>query len=106
MALYGYFASLATEVCDRDVGITICCPGPVGSGSDVPVERSVYGPEGMITRTEEPRAKGKVHPKRYAQLVANAAAHGVDECWIAKHPVLLVGESCFPSGLCFVSSNT
>jgi hypothetical protein len=30
--------------------------------------------------------------RRYAQLVANAAAHQVDECWIAKHPVLLVGE--------------
>ncbi len=92
MALYGYFASMATEVCDRNVGITICCPGPVSSGSEVATERSVYGPDGMITRTEEPNPKGKVHPRRYAQLVANAAAHGVDECWIAKHPVLLVGE--------------
>ncbi len=74
------------------MGVTICCPGPVSSGADVPVQRSVFGPEGMISRTEEPHAKGKVAPARYAQLVANAAAHGVDECWIAKHPVLLVGE--------------
>ena len=95
MALYGYFSTLATEVCDRGVGVTLCCPGPVGSGADTPVERSVYGPRGWITRTEEPNARGKVHPKRYAQLVANAAAHGVDECCIPKDPVLLFGE-CMP----------
>ena len=91
-AVLGYFASLATEICDRGVGVTVCCPGPVSSGSDVPVTRSVFGPSGMITRTEEPKAKGKTNPKRYAQLVANAAAHGVDECWIAKHPVLAVAH--------------
>ncbi|KAG1664699.1 hypothetical protein FOA52_006674 [Chlamydomonas sp. UWO 241] len=92
MALYGYFSSLATEVVDRGVSVTICCPGPVSSGSDVPVERRVYGPTGMVSRTEEPNPKGKVAPQRYAQLVANAAAAGLDECWIAKHPVLLVGH--------------
>lgn len=91
-ALLGYFASLATEICDRGVGVTVCCPGPVSSGSEVPVTRSVFGPSGMITRNEEPKAKGKIHPKRYAQLVANAAAHGVDECWIAKHPVLAMAH--------------
>ena len=91
-AVLGYFASLATEVCDRGVGVTVCCPGPVSSGSEVPVTRSVFGPSGMITRNEEPKPKGKINPKRYAQLVANAAAHEVDECWIAKHPVLAVGH--------------
>lgn len=58
----------------------------------MPTERSVFGPEGMIKRVEEPKPKGKVSPARYAQLVANAAVFGMDECWIAKHPVLLVGE--------------
>ena len=31
-------------------------------------------------------------PQRVAELIARAALRKVDKCWIAKHPVLLMGE--------------
>ena len=31
-------------------------------------------------------------PARVAELIGKAAYYRVDECWIAKHPVLLLGE--------------
>ena len=35
-------------------------------------------------------------PERVAELVTRAAYHKVSLCWIAKHPVLLLGESALP----------
>lgn len=69
--------------------MTIVCPGPISTGSpDAP--RVVYGAEGLISQPQH-GSKGKVSPARCARLVADAAAHGVQEAWIAKHPVLLIG---------------
>ena len=31
-------------------------------------------------------------PPRVAELIGKATYHRVDECWIARHPVLLMGE--------------
>ena len=36
--------------------------------------------------------------QRCVELIAAAAAHGVDEAWISKHPVLGLGK---PPLLCF-----
>ncbi|PNW86961.1 hypothetical protein CHLRE_02g103100v5 [Chlamydomonas reinhardtii] len=89
MALYGYFSTLATEVSDTGVGVTMCCPGPVATGSEE-TPRVVYGANGRIVQNNT-GASNRLDPARAAQLIASAAAHGVDEAWIAKHPVLAVG---------------
>lgn len=34
-------------------------------------------------------------PARVAELIGKAAYYKVDECWIAQHPVLLMGQSSF-----------
>lgn len=87
-AQWGYFASLATEVADQGIGVTICCPGPISTGTPG-APRVIYGAEGLIQQQQH-GAKGKVTPERCAKLIADAMAHGLSECWIAKHPVLLV----------------
>ena len=51
----------------------------------------VYGANGRIVQNNT-GASNRLDPARAAQLIASAAAHGVDEAWIAKHPVLAVGE--------------
>jgi short-subunit dehydrogenase len=47
MGLYGYFASLATEVADSGVSVTICCPGPVAAAEGA-AARTVYGAQGVL----------------------------------------------------------
>lgn len=90
MALWGYFSSLATEIADRGVSVTVCCPGPVSAGPGSP-PRSVYGARGLVVHDETGGKGGRVAAERAATLVASAAAHGVDEAWICRHPVLLMG---------------
>lgn len=41
-ALFGYLSSVATEVCDRGVSVTLCCPGPIATGSDE-APRNIFG---------------------------------------------------------------
>jgi len=53
--------------------------------------RSLYGPNGPIQRHEVPDSK-RMPASRAAVLIANAMAAGVAECWLAKQPVLLMGE--------------
>ncbi|GLC37615.1 hypothetical protein PLESTB_001667600 [Pleodorina starrii] len=89
MALYGYFSTLATELSDTGVGVTLCCPGPVATGS-AEAPRVVYGPTGRITQNAT-GSSNRLDPARAAQLIASAAAHGVDEAWMARHPVLAMG---------------
>ncbi|GFR45808.1 hypothetical protein Agub_g7264 [Astrephomene gubernaculifera] len=89
MALYGYFSSLATELADTGVGVTLCCPGPLATGSEE-APRVVFGPTGRIVQNAT-GAANRLEPGRAAQLIAAAAAHGLDEVWIARHPVLAVG---------------
>jgi hypothetical protein len=48
MGLFGYFATLATELADTGVRVTLCCPGPVAAAQGS-APRSVYGPTGLIS---------------------------------------------------------
>lgn len=73
------------------VGVTLCCPGPVATGSQES-PRVVYGPKARIVQNAT-GSSNRLDPARAAHLIANAAAHGVDEAWIARHPVLAMGES-------------
>ena len=112
--LRSYFSSMTSELSDRGIGATIACPGPLvnesGSGKG---PRTVFGPSGLMvqeengrndahdrdasesnengTSTREKQYASRVSLKEAAELIARAAYHKVDECWIARHPVLLMG---------------
>ncbi|KAL0036520.1 hypothetical protein WJX77_011154 [Trebouxia sp. C0004] len=98
-ALMGYFASLQTELSTRGVTVTICCPGPVATGSPEQ-PRAIYNGAGLITTNSSNKGSSKrMSPPRVAELIGKATYHRVDECWIARHPVLLMGYlmQYFPS---------
>ena len=92
----------------RGVSVTLCQPGPIATGVQGQV-RSLYGSNGLLTESTESDAElQKRHsPGRVAELILRATYHGLDSCWIAKHPVLLLGIlsayflsiPCFPPAL-------
>lgn len=47
--LRAYFQSMATELSERGLGATVCCPGPLATGGDGK-PRMVYGPDGLISQ--------------------------------------------------------
>jgi dehydrogenase/reductase SDR family protein 7 len=69
MGLYGYFASLASELAGSGVGVTICCPGPVAAAEGA-AARTVYGPTGVIK--QQPPAPGA--PKDKARMSPEVGA--------------------------------
>ncbi|KAJ1686129.1 hypothetical protein LUZ63_017519 [Rhynchospora breviuscula] len=71
-ALNGYFHTLRSELCQKGIGVTVICPGPIQT------ENSAGGPE------------KRVPSERCAELTIIAATHGVKEAWISYQPVLLV----------------
>lgn len=90
-ALMGYFASLSTELSARGVTVSLCCPGPTATGAPNQ-PRSIYSGTGLITTASSDKASSKrMAPARVAELIGKAAYYKVDECWIANHPVLLMG---------------
>ena len=104
--LRAYFGSLKAELAGSGIGATICCPGPVAPGLDGHA-RLVYGPEGLVEALDAtvgavggapdaaPPArrppKGRVAVPRAVELIIRAAHRQMDEVWIARHPVLLIG---------------
>jgi short-subunit dehydrogenase len=84
-AVLGYYRSLAYELSPGQPSVTVVCPGPIAGET----ERSVYGPEGRVIKAEDERQqRKKVSQERCIDLICRAAASGVPEAWIAKHPVL------------------
>lgn len=83
--------TLTARVVCRGVTVTIACPGPVATGTeDAP--RNVFSSEGLTAKHEERGGSRKrLSPARAAELIARAAYNRLDMCWIAKHPVLLLG---------------
>lgn len=79
----------------RGVTVSLCCPGPAATGSPNQ-PRSIYSGTGLITTASSSKDSSKrMAPARVAELIGKAAYYKVDECWIAKHPVLLLGEPLF-----------
>lgn len=75
--------------------MTICCPGPVATGSPEQ-PRAIYdGTALMATSSSDKGSSKRMSPPRVAQLIGTAAYHRLDECWIARHPVLLMGETAW-----------
>eukprot|EP00191_Tetraselmis_sp_GSL018_P020355 CAMPEP_0177594506 /NCGR_PEP_ID=MMETSP0419_2-20121207/9819_1 /TAXON_ID=582737 /ORGANISM="Tetraselmis sp., Strain GSL018" /LENGTH=349 /DNA_ID=CAMNT_0019085823 /DNA_START=207 /DNA_END=1253 /DNA_ORIENTATION=- len=86
-ALQGFFKSLAAEVADRGVGVSVICPGPVAADPNRP-RRKVFGADGLVDASDEGSAKSRVAPERVAELIGAAVHHRIPEVWVAKHPVL------------------
>ena len=82
---------LSTSHICRGIRVTMCHPGPIATGVTGQV-RSLYGSQGLLTEVEDQaKVKQRQSPQRVASLVLTAAYHGLDTCWIAQHPVLLLG---------------
>jgi len=92
-ALLAYLRSLASEAADTPLRVTIACPGPIATGTD-DKPRVIFGAEGVqappAPGAPKRSSKGRLAPRRCAELVLAAAAHGVDEAWLSRHPVLLL----------------
>ena len=101
---HGFFNSLRSELGASGVGVTLACPGPVGSDDS---GRAMFGatlaagaapppaaaagarggrPQGGAAVATDPT---RMPTRRVADLILAAAAHGLPEAWIARHPVLL-----------------
>lgn len=86
--LFESFVTAALECCCRGVGVTICCPGPIATGTDGKL-RNVYGASALVQHAETSAAvKKRMDPARTAAWIGAAAYHGLDEAWISKQPVL------------------
>ncbi len=73
--------------------MTIACPGPTATGSEG-TPRNVFSADGLTAKHEaRGGAKKRLPPPRVAELIARAAYNRADVAWIARHPVLLLGES-------------
>lgn len=83
-AVNGFFRSLATEVCDRGVSVTVACPGPTESEGQSKALRGDGTPVGNAGDKSK-----RLTAERCARLMAGAAHAGLAECWISPHPVLL-----------------
>ncbi|CAG9465525.1 unnamed protein product [Pedinophyceae sp. YPF-701] len=90
--LQGFFASMASELADRNIRVTLACPGPIGTGTESN-PRTVFGKDGvtMVQSGGTGMSKSRLTPPRAAQLIVAAAAAGMDEVWLAKNPVLAIG---------------
>ncbi|KAK9861783.1 hypothetical protein WJX84_007658 [Apatococcus fuscideae] len=89
-ALHGYYHSLASELADRGIGVTICCPGPIAATQEGQM-RAVWGAQGLTSKPAQVGSGSRQHSSRVASLIGTATYHGLQECWISKHPILILG---------------
>ena len=86
----------------RGVTVSLCCPGPAATGS-AKQPRSIYSGTGLITTASSDKGSStRMAPARVAELIGRAAYYKVDECWIARHPVLLMGETPIIPSCCYM----
>ncbi|XP_032678248.1 dehydrogenase/reductase SDR family member 7 [Odontomachus brunneus] len=103
-ALHGYFNALLTEHSDKNIKVTIACPGPVQTNflaecfTDTPGQK--YGVETAVDRS-------KISARRCAVLMSVAIANKMKEVWIANTPTmrLLYGFYCFPNVMRWLMTN-
>lgn len=76
-ALNGYFHTLRSELCQKGIGVTIVCPGPI----------ETHSVSGEITKAS---SGNRLSSARCAELTIIAASHGLKEVWISSQPVLAV----------------
>lgn len=102
-ALNGFFSSLRAELAQRNVRVTLLCPGPCATGAPGQARltfgaslaasqldaASANAAQPALTAAEATRdARARMAVPRCVRLALAAAAHGVGEAWLARHPVL------------------
>ncbi|KAM0728083.1 Dehydrogenase/reductase SDR family member 7 [Formica fusca] len=95
-ALHGYFKSLLLDHHDKDIDVTIVCPGPVQTNF---LAESFTEKSGEKYGINTEVAKNKISAERCATLMGVAIANKLDEVWIAK-PItlrLIYIFYCFPN---------
>lgn len=85
-AIQGWFSTLGVEMSDRNIKVTLLCPGPVFSNL---LETAFTGKAGEELKGEMESSEKRMSTARCAELCALAIANGLDEAWIALNPVLL-----------------
>ncbi|XP_076244356.1 dehydrogenase/reductase SDR family member 7 [Calliopsis andreniformis] len=85
-ALHGYFNSFVTENAQKNIAVTLVCPGPVHSNilSEACTEKS--GQKYDLKMVENP--KHKLRTERCAVLMGIAIANKLQEVWISKSIII------------------
>ncbi|XP_054712828.1 dehydrogenase/reductase SDR family member 7-like [Uloborus diversus] len=84
-ALHGYFECLRTEMCQKNIDVTLVCPGPVFSRL---TDRCVTSKLGEVyDHTQQPTDR-KMKTERCSRLTFTAISNKLDECWISQQPLL------------------
>lgn len=81
-AVNGYFHSLRAEIADKNVKITVVCPGPIDTSSSEADKKSASSKLQVSER--------RMPVSRCAELIVVAATHGLKEAWISYHPFLFL----------------
>lgn len=81
-AVNGYFHSLRAELADKNIKVTIACPGPIETS---PSAGSLNSGSAKLQLSER-----RLSVSRCAELIIVATTHGLKEAWISYHPVLLL----------------
>lgn len=84
-ALHGYFESLRTEMNQKNISVTMVCPGPVFSNF---LENAFTATPGETLGAQPDPADKRMPTDRCAQLMAVAIAYKLDEVWICMQPCL------------------
>ncbi|XP_048733855.1 dehydrogenase/reductase SDR family member 7-like [Ostrea edulis] len=85
-AIQGWFSCLAVETFDRNIAVTLLCPGPVFSNI---LDTAFTGKPGEEFKGKMNSSEKRMSTTRCAELCALAIANRLDEAWIALNPVLL-----------------
>ncbi|MCO5551145.1 hypothetical protein L7F22_004642 [Adiantum nelumboides] len=81
-AVNGYFHSLRAELVDKNIKVTIVCPGPINT---TPSAVNLHAVSAKLQLSER-----RLSVSRCAELITVAATHGLKEAWIAQQPILLL----------------
>ncbi|XP_054722753.1 dehydrogenase/reductase SDR family member 7-like [Uloborus diversus] len=85
-ALHGYFETLRTEMCRKNIDVTVLCPGPVFSRF---LENAFTGTAGQKFGQPTLPTDRRMPTDRCGRLMAVALAHKLDEAWICIQPCLI-----------------
>jgi len=90
-AVQGWFQSLAFEMVDKNIAVTIICPGPVVS--NLPAV-AFTGTSGKVHGATTEKDKNRMSTERCAELMSISIANKLHEVWIARQPVLIFMYIC------------
>jgi len=86
-ALHGYFECLRNEIKDKNIAITMLCPGPVFS--DIVKEAFTTKVGEKVNKVYQPTER-RMTADRCAYLCLVAIANKLDESWQALFPLIIV----------------